>query len=352
MANCARTESHLPSPVGTADLGHPGDRPDTPRVTPAGPKTGRLPCTLSLDLDDAWTYLRAAGRAGWETAPTLVPVVCGRLLALLEHWRVRATLFVITRDLEDPVKIEAIRPFVAAGHEIGCHSHWHHPHFATLSRAEVEHEILGAADRIESVLGVRPRGFRAPGFAQNPHTIDVLREGGFQYDASLLATFLGPIARTWYFLHSGMNAEERRRRSAMFGRLADALRSQRPHMLDDAPQLASVPVTVVPLLRTPFHTSYLLWLEGISPALARSYLALGLGLCRLTSLPPSYLLHSLDFIGRDEVQGLGFFPGMELDWDRKHRVLDHVLSRLTTNFDVGPLADRAAQLAREVLPAS
>lgn len=343
---------HLPSPTGAIGLGGPGSRSDTPRVTPAGPKTGRLPCTLSLDLDDAWTYLRAAGRPGWETAPTLVPVVCERLLALLERWRVRATLFVITRDLEDPVKVEAIRPFVTAGHEIGCHSHWHHPHFATLSRTELEHEILGAADRIESVLGVRPRGFRAPGFAQNPHTADVLRTGGFHYDASLLATFLGPVARTWYFLHSGMSAEERRRRSAMFGSLGDVLRSQRPGPLVGSPPLASIPVTVVPLLRTPFHTSYLLWLESIAPTLARAYLALGLGLCRATSMPPSYLLHSLDFVGREEARGLGFFPGMDLEWDRKQRLLDHVLSRLTTNFDVGPLAGHAAQFTRTVPPAA
>jgi hypothetical protein len=320
-------------------------------VTPAGQKTNRLPCTLSLDLDDAWTYLRAADRPGWETAPSLVPLVCERLLALLGRWRVRASLFVITRDLEDPAKVEAILPFVAAGHEIGCHSHWHHPHFATLSRAELEREILGAADRIEAVLGVRPRGFRAPGFAQNPHTADVLRAGGFDYDASLLATFLGPIARTWYFLRSGMNADERRRRSAMFGRLGDVLRSQRPCVLPGTPPLASIPVTVVPLLRTPFHTSYLLWLEGIAPALARAYLALGLGLCRATAMPPSYLLHSLDFVGREEASGLGFFPGMELDWDRKRSVLDNVLERLTADFDVGPLGDHAAGLLPAETPA-
>lgn len=315
-------------------------------MTPAGQKTNRLPCTLSLDLDDAWTYLRAAGRPGWETAPSLVPLVCERLLAWLAHWRVRATLFVITRDLEDPAKVEAIRPFVAAGHEIGCHSHWHHPHFATLSRPEVEREVLGAADRIESVLGVRPSGFRAPGFAQNPHTHDVLRAGGFRYDASLLATFLGPLARTWYFLRSGMSAEERRRRDAMFGRAGDVLRSQRPRLLHGTPPLATLPVTVVPMLRTPFHTSYLLWLEGFSPRLARAYLALGLGMCRAASLPPSYLLHSLDFVGREETTELGFFPGMGLSWERKRALLDQVMSALTRSFDVMPLGVHAAALTQ------
>jgi len=313
-------------------------------VTPTAPDTGRLRSSLSLDLDDAWTYLRAAGRPGWETAPTLVPLVCERLLALLDRWRVRATLFVITRDLDDPVRVEAIRPFVAAGHEIGCHSHWHHPHFAALTRAEVESEVLGAADRIEAVLGVRPTGFRAPGFAQNPHTHDVLRAGGFRYDASLLATFVGPLARAFYFLRSGMSTEERRRRNAMFGNLGDVLRSQRPRMLPGTPPLASLPVTVVPVLRTPFHTSYLLWLEGISRTLSRSYLGLGLGLCRASSLAPSYLLHSLDFVGSEEAQGLGFFPGMQLPWDRKREVLEHLLGRLTHCFDVGTVAEHATSL--------
>jgi hypothetical protein len=303
----------------------------------------QLACTLSLDLDDAWTYLRAAGRSGWETTATVVPLVCERLRAVLRRYRVSLTLFVITRDLEDDRKVEAIRTLVADGHEIGCHSHWHEPAFASLDREALRREILGAADLIERRLGVRPTGFRAPGFAQNPGTPEVLREGGFRYDGSFLPTFLGPLARLYYFFHAGISRAEKRRRSAMFGRFGDAFGPLRARLHDAVPEVLNLPVTTIPLLRAPFHGSYVLWLGGKSRWLARRWLDLGLGLCRLRRVPPSYLLHSLDFVGRGEHRDLDFFPGMDVAWERKQALLEHLFTRLTSRFAVqpmGPFAER------------
>src|SRR5262249_62242302 len=158
---------------------------------------------LSLDLDDAWTYLRAAGRPGWETAPSVVPLVCERLLDAAARHRLRITLFVVARDLEDERKVAAIAPFVRAGHEIGCHSHWHDPAFATLDRAQLRAEITGAAELIERRLGVRPRGFPAPGFARNPHTPALLAEAGFRHDGSFLPPVLRPLPPLHYLPPSG-----------------------------------------------------------------------------------------------------------------------------------------------------
>ncbi|MGE3175091.1 MAG: polysaccharide deacetylase family protein [Planctomycetota bacterium] len=309
---------------------------------PASPDTSarhadRLPCTLSLDLDDAWTYLRAAGRPGWETTATVVPRVCERLLDLLRRHRVRFTLFVITRDLEDEAKVAAIRPFVEEGHEIGCHSHWHEPTFATLDKDHLRREIHGAADLIEHKLGVRPTGFRAPGFARNPHTPEVLAEAGFRYDGSFLPTFLGPIARLYYFFQSDMTAEEKKKRAAMFGHWKDVFGHLRARPHAAAPGVLDLPVTTIPLLRSPFHLSYILWLSGKSRWLARRYLGLGLSLCKLRAVPPSYLLHSLDFVGNGEHQDLDFFPGMNVTWAQKSAVIEHLMTQLTRRFAVQPM---------------
>ena len=164
-----------------------------------------LPCTLSLDLDDAWTYMRAAGRDGWEDTKTVIPLVCERILTWLRDADVKFTLFVVAKDLEDDEKLAAIRPFVEEGHEIGCHSLNHEPTFATLDQATMRHEVLAANDLIEAKLGVRPVGFRAPGFAFSKLLPPILREGGFIYDGSFLPTFLGPVARSYYFFHSKMS---------------------------------------------------------------------------------------------------------------------------------------------------
>lgn len=305
---------------------------------PTQPAKSKLPCTLSLDLDDAWTYLRAAGRDGWETTDSVIPLVAERLLEMLRRHEVKFSLFVITRDLEDDAKVAALRPFVEEGHEIGCHSHWHEPTFATLDENRVRREILGAADLIEQKFGVRPVGFRAPGFARNPHTPKVLAEGGFTYDGSFLPTFLGPIARLYYFFNSKMTKEERKERAAMFGRFGDMFGplTGRPHA--QAPDVLDLPVTTMPIFRVPFHLSYVLWLAGKSNWLAKRYLGTALNLCRWTRTPPSYLLHSLDFVGHGEHTELDFFPGMNTAWEKKQEVIEHLMTQLTRKFAVQPIA--------------
>jgi hypothetical protein len=319
-------------------------------MTPGTPDNGKLPCTLSLDLDDAWTYLRAAGRPGWETTATVIPLVCERLLALLRRFGVKFSLFVIARDLEDEQKLAAIRPFVAEGHEIGCHSYWHEPTFATLPRERMRDEVLRAADFIEKKLGVRPTGFRAPGFAFSPLLPDILREGGFRYDGSFLPTFLGPIARFYYFFHSRMNQEERKKRKAMYGSLRDAFGPLRARPHPGSPPLLNLPVTTIPLLRVPFHLSYILWLSGFGNWIAKSYLGVGLNLCKLTRTPPSYLLHSLDFVGHGEHKDLDFFPGMNVPWAKKASVVEHLMQQLTRKFAVMPISPFAEdKLARTSL---
>ena len=305
----------------------------------------KLACTLSLDLDDAWTYMRAAGRPGWETTPSVIPLVCPRILEMCDEFGVRLTLFVVAHDLDDPHKVAAIRPFVARGHEIGCHS-WHHePTFATLSREQMREEVLVAAAKIEQQLGVRPVGFRAPGFAWNALLPGVLREGGFHYDCSPLPTWLGPLCRLYYFFNSGMSREDRKKRGAMYGGVADAFRSLAPRLLPGQPELWQLPVTTIPILRAPFHMSYVIWLSRYAKTLATLYLGSALAACRLFRTEPSYLLHSLDFVGSDEHPLLGFFPGMAVPWAGKQTLLQDMMRRLRAGFAVMPLGQRLPRAA-------
>jgi peptidoglycan/xylan/chitin deacetylase (PgdA/CDA1 family) len=311
-----------------------------------------LPATLSLDLDDAWTYARAAGRDDWEQLPTLVPLVCERLLAMLDRTGQKISLFVVARDLLDADKLRAIRPFVERGHEIGCHSLNHDPCFGALPPALMREEVLRAADLIEQRLGVRPIGFRAPGFAFAPALPAILEEGGFRYDASRLPTFLGPICRLYYFFQSGLSRAERRRRGAMYGRWRDALLPNRPRPLPRHPGLVSIPVTTFPLLRVPFHMSYVVWLARRSRRLALCYVRRALSTCRRLAVPPSYLLHSLDYVGSEDQGQLSFFPGMDVAWRRKEALLLEVLALLQAGFRPMPLAEALPEFLAPSLQAN
>jgi len=101
--------------------------------------------------------------------------------------------------------------------------------------------------------------------------------------------------------------------------------------------LIEVPITTMPIVRTPIHMSYLMYLGERSPALARAYLRLAVQLCRAAGIAPSLLLHSHDFIGSDDVPAMSFFPGFKLASSRKLCLVADCVDLLRRDFRVLPL---------------
>ncbi len=81
----------------------------------------------------------------------------------------------------------------------------------------------------------------------------------------------------------------------------------------------------MPVLKIPFHFSYLLYLSTYSPSLARLYFRASLAMCRLTGIQPSLLLHPLDFLGREDAPELLFFPAMNLEASHKADLLTELV---------------------------
>jgi len=175
----------------------------------------------------------------------------------------------------------------------------------------------------------------------------VLARRGYAYDASTLPTWLGPVARWYYFLTAKLTPEERRERKLLFGTLSETMRPLKPYVWRTAEGgIPEIPVTTMPLFRVPIHVSYVLYLGIVSPFLARRYFDAALGLCRLTRTEPSILLHPLDFLGGDDVESLAFFPAMGLPGEVKTARTADLIDRLARRFEVVPMARHAAEIAR------
>jgi hypothetical protein len=222
------------------------------------------------------------------------------------------------------------------GHEIGNHSFWHECWLQRYSAARLDEEIARAHESLYAATGQAPVGFRGPGFSWSPALFEALGRRGYLYDASTLPTFLGPLARLYFLASAKLSAEERAERAALFGAFRDGFRPNRPYTWQLAGQrrLVEVPVTTVPVVRTPFHMSYLLYLSRFSTALMRGYLRLALSACRTFGVEPSFLIHPLDLLGGDDVSQLGFFPGMDLTSARKTTLVAEVLGVLREQFDL------------------
>jgi peptidoglycan-N-acetylglucosamine deacetylase len=303
--------------------------------------------SLSLDLDNQWTYMKTHGDPGWESYPSYLDLVVPRVLSFLKERNLTVTVFIVGQDAALEKNKGALSAIATAGHEIGNHSFRHEPWLHRYTEAEIEADIAAAEEHIERVTGKRPIGFRGPGFALSHAILQVLARRGYRYDASTLPTFLGPVARAYYFMSTKLGEEERIQRKALFGTFRDGLRPIRPYRWRLNPgTLIEIPVTTMPILKVPIHVSYLLYLSVVSPALAMHYFKMALALCRFTGTQPSLLLHPLDFLGGEEVPELSFFPAMGLSVDRKMELVREVIRIYSSRYTVGTLQQHASEISR------
>ena len=242
----------------------------------------RHPAALSLDLDNHWSYLRTRGDAAGQGYPSYLGIVVPRVLEFLRE-RSPPNHRIRRRPGCGPPRTMRCWPSIAAeGHEIGNHSHNHEPWLHRLTPDEVRAELSAAHAAIVEATGVTPRGFRGPGFSLSDATLAALVELGYRYDGSTLPTFVGPLARAYYFRSAGISDEEREQRAALFGDWREGFRPIRPYRWRvGSASLVEIPVTTMPWFRLPFHFSYLLYAAETVGAPGRRLPGHGLRLCRL-----------------------------------------------------------------------
>jgi peptidoglycan/xylan/chitin deacetylase (PgdA/CDA1 family) len=300
--------------------------------------------SLSLDLDNQWSYLKTHGDKGWESFPSYLDVLVPRVLNLLQKRSLKITFFVVGQDAALEKNYAALASISACGHEIGNHSFSHEPWLHLYDPQRVEQEIRLSEEHLEKVTGQRTIGFRGPGFSFTDETRKVLERRGYLYDASTFPTFLGPLARVYYFFHSNLTAGDKKQRKALFGSISDGFRPLKPYRWNGKDGLLEIPVTTMPIFRLPIHLSYILYLSEFSVALATFYFRAAMQLCKLTGVSPSLLLHPLDFLGRDDNVGLDFFPGMDLPADRKIALVGRILDIYSDYFNVVCMKEHALSI--------
>jgi hypothetical protein len=109
-------------------------------------------------------------------------------------------------------------------------------------------------------------------------------------------------------------------------------------------RLLEIPVTTMPLLRIPIHLSYIGYLSVYSRKMALAYIRAALALLRKTGKDLSFLLHPLDFVGKDRVDRLGFFPGMNAKTDDKLLLFDEVMGLIKQSFEPVTMKDYAQRV--------
>jgi peptidoglycan/xylan/chitin deacetylase (PgdA/CDA1 family) len=306
--------------------------------------------SISLDLDNKWSYLKTHGDEAWSSFPSYFPAAIPRILDFCAARDLSITVFIVGQDAALPANHAHLRSIAQAGHEIANHSFHHEPWLHEYDRGQLHAELEAAETALVQATGQRPVGFRGPGFSISEDVIRVLAERGYRYDATVFPTFLGPLARAYYFLHANLSRQEQSQRKALFGRMRDGFRPLRPFEWNLPEQrLVEIPVTTMPFAKVPIHLSYLVYLSKYSALLARTYFWQALQLCRVAGVEPSLLLHPTDFLGCEDVSDMAFFPGMDLPAARKLAIVAAAVDGVRRYWEPRTLREHAeAALSRQI----
>jgi len=306
----------------------------------------RLAC-INIDLDGLAHYAAihalppGALPPGADSLIDRVAVL--RFLELCDAVGVPGTLFTIGRDLGEP-GARALRRAVASGHEVGNHTHWHDYALARAPLADASADIARGAQVIERACGVRPRGFRAPGYTFNAAMYQALCDQGYAYGSSVFPAAPYYLAKAAVL---GLQRVRGRRSTSSLDRPAVLAAPRLPYRPDPSDPyrpgrgpVVELPITVAPRTRFPFIGTFAATLpRPVVDALYRS-------VARQPFL--NLELHGADLIDASDGTGPAL-PRAQRDLrvaaSTKVARLSALLRRIARDYTVVTLLQASAQVA-------
>ncbi|HEU4582250.1 MAG TPA: polysaccharide deacetylase family protein [Polyangiaceae bacterium] len=144
-------------------------------------------CAISVDLDEIHHYHAIHGLAA--PGPAAAHQVYGCALSRFRDFaaaeRIPLTLFAVGADLERAENGRGLRELAERGHEIANHSFDHWYDLSRRPRDEMRQQVERASAAISAQTGVRPSGFRAPGYVMSDGLYGALAELGVSYSSSV-----------------------------------------------------------------------------------------------------------------------------------------------------------------------
>jgi hypothetical protein len=284
---------------------------------------------ITIDLDEIRCYHEIHGLdpPSGVAADAVYQRALPRLARFVEDLQLPATLFAVGQDLEGCADaVEVIKGLAGRGCEVGNHTLSHRYDLTLLGAEEQASEIDGGADAIERAIGIRPQGFRAPGYNVHLGLLDLLADRSYAYDSSVLPCPAYYLAKTAAI---GLANVRGRPSASIIGDPRALLSSGSPYRVGrdgvwtKGDGICELPISVVTALRLPLIGTSLALLGRVGSAvLARSASRL-----RFINLE----LHGIDFVDA-EGDGVAYLaehqPDLRVPLTRKLAILERAIEIL------------------------
>lgn len=286
-------------------------------------------CAVSVDLDEIHHYYRIHGLPepppDARSANPVYDIAVERCLAFASELGIPLTFFVVAADLERPQNVAVLRRALERGHEIGSHSK---DHLYDLVRQPIEvqrEQVEGALVLFERHLGVRPAGFRAPGYTVSDQLLRVVRDAGHTYDSSVFPCppyYAAKAAALGLMKLRGRTSQSVLDDPRVLTAPTQPYRLGEPYTTRGA-GMWEFPIQVTRGPRLPFIGTALT-MAGRLGARMLTELVVGEAFVNLE-------LHGIDFLddNDDGVQALrGYQPDVRVRWGEKRHLLHSALERI------------------------
>ena len=238
---------------------------------------------IHIDCDNLWIYETEFAVPTSERQDLIFSQALPNLLDRFSRWKIKATFFVVGRDLQRHSCVAFCKRALSEGHRIANHTLSHRVDFSRLDEAEKLREIEAGHAAIVAATGTSPVGFRAPGYHVDAAIISSLARLGYQYDSSVLP---GP---TGYLIKAYMLARGQGAKGKSFGSWRSLFASSSPCRLAVSKDrhLMEYPIATFPYVRLAIHSTFVY-------SFGLEYLRKAVSLLSRTPGHHIYLLHAID----------------------------------------------------------
>ncbi|MBU1045212.1 MAG: polysaccharide deacetylase family protein [Candidatus Omnitrophica bacterium] len=283
--------------------------------------------TIQVDLDSLWTYDRYLYQKinNYPVDPVYSQSLQS-FLDLFAKYKLKATFFIIGKDVQNPKQSKYIKMIIEQGHEIANHSMNHLSDFAALSLEQIREEIILAHNLIKSVINKDPVGFRAPMFSINQPVIRVLEDLGYKYDASLMPSAIFPLMMNT--AHSLLKLKPVNLKCGNI-RWGDAPRGiyhpDKQNMAKPgAMEIKEVPVSVSNFARFPMHSTYVF-------VFGKFLFDSGFNYALKNKITLHYLFHGIDLLNIEQYSLK--LPGFKT-LTKRQKICEQIVKKLAENSQV------------------
>lgn len=294
----------------------------------------KKPGLIQIDVDGLWVIFQHFGFDNNSPDDILYESALPRFIDLFDAYDIKATLFVVGKDLLSPSKVKLLKKAVEKGHEIANHTMNHAEGFSFLPRNKKKQEIDDAERIIYDTLGVVTKGFRTPSNDVDNEVLKILEDKGYTYDSSLLPTYYGPLFRKIKFSSLRITRNDNYLGKSIYG--LSPLRPYHPSYeaiwKRGQMKIIEIPITTIPWLRLPFHTSFTL--AGYHMGFGCGLFKLGYALLSLTNLPLNFVFHTNELSVPIYEERIRRQLGLNLPLETKQKICDYILRTIKKDFDI------------------